>query len=191
MRAPMRAPLLLVGLAACQTASAPAERGVTLRGDGDGVTLVRTAEGCRADDVAIRVHDGEAHGGGWHLTPAAAGRALALRDAPMARIVEDPGPPRLIAFLDPIGVPLARVTIAADGVAVAGADRAPLGRVEPAARELRWVDATGRATASITGTDDLAIAAALVAPPSLPMLGRAVVACAQLAATSPEPAKSP
>ena len=87
MPAAMRAPIVLVGLAACQTASAPAERAITLRGDGDGVTLVRTAEGCRADDVAIRVHDGEAHGGGWHLTPAAASRALALRDAPMARMI--------------------------------------------------------------------------------------------------------
>ena len=48
-----------------------------------------------------------------------------------------------------------------------------------------------RQTAVVVGTDDLEVGAALAIPPALPILGRAVVACTRLAATSQEPAKSP
>ena len=190
MASPLRA-LALVGpsLAACQVVAPGREVEVVLRGDGDGVILARTTTGCRADDVAVEVTGDAVAGGGWRLVATATGAELRQGATLAARIVDEPGPPARRSYLDPLGVPLARVTVTDDGAAVVGADRAPLGRVEPAERGLRWLDRDGRATATITGTTDLALGAALAAPLALPIGGRAVVACARLAATTPSPAK--
>ncbi|MBK9030213.1 MAG: hypothetical protein IPL61_02545 [Myxococcales bacterium] len=183
--------LALVGpsLAACQTVAPGREVEVVLRGERDGVVLTRTATGCRADDVAVEVTATGAAGGAWRLAVTEAGAELTHDGALAARIVDEAGPPLRRSYLDPMGVPLARVTISDDAAVVVGPDRAPLGRFEPAERELRWLDATGRATARVTGTTDLTLAAALAAPPVLPIGGRAIVACARLAATTPSPAK--
>ena len=184
--------LAVVALAACQTATTPAPATITLRGDGDGVTLTRTTDGCRADDVAIAVGaDGAVTAGRWRLAPGPAGLELRDGDRLVARIVDEPGPPPRRSYLDELGVPLARVTFTADAAAVTGPDRTAAGRLTRADGQLRWTDAAERATAAVLGTDDVEVGAALAIPPALPILGRAVVACARLAATSPQPAKSP
>ena len=135
MASPLRA-LALVGpsLAACQVVAPGREVEVVLRGDGDGVILARTATGCRADDVAVEVTGDAVAGGGWRLVATATGAELRQGATLAARIVDEPGPPARRSYLDPLGVPLARVTVTDDGAAVVGADRAPLGRVEPAER---------------------------------------------------------
>ena len=180
--------LVGAGLAGCQTATAPRGSEIVMRGTSEGLTLVATAEGCRADDVAIRAAGDEAHGGGWHLTRAPGGLALAQRDVMIARVVDDPGPPLRRAYLDPVGVPLARVTLDADLAAVAGADRTPMGSVVREDGALVWRDAAGAVT-RVEGTDDLELAVALLVPPTVPIAGRAVVACARLVASSPSPVK--
>jgi len=181
--------LVGAGLAGCQTATAPRGSEIVVRGAGEGVSLTATAEGCRADGVAIRSTGGEAHGGGWHLTRAPGGLALALRDATLVRVIDDPGPPLRRAYLDPVGVPLARVTFDGDSAAVSGADRTPIGALAREEGALVWRDTAG-ATSRVEGTDDLELAVALLVPPSVPIAGRAVVACARLVTSSLSPVKS-
>jgi len=54
---------------------------------------------------------------------------------------------------------------------------------------LVWRDTAG-ATSRVEGTDDLELAVALLVPPSVPIAGRAVVACARLVTSSLSPVKS-
>lgn len=183
-------PVLCALVVGCQSSSTPtpASRAdaVTVRDSSGERTLARTAAGCRLDDVVITVAGAEARSGTWRLAPGPTGLALTEADALVARLADEPGPPQRRIYLDPVGVPLARVTVDADAATVVGADRSPLGELRAGADGVRYLGADG-ATAAVTGTTDLALAAALVAPSSLPPLARAVVACARLVAVTPTP----
>ncbi|MEZ4404182.1 MAG: hypothetical protein R3B06_29435 [Kofleriaceae bacterium] len=183
----------VIGLVAvaCQAAPPSAEAGVRVRGDGDQVTLLRTAAGCDADGSEIRVHDGEAHGGGWHLTPRRRRTGLSHPMAPSWW----PGSSTMRGrrrCAHPLGS--GRRAAGPDhrdrrhAPAVAGADRTAVGTLAAPAPSCAGGGGATR-SATITGTDDLLLGATLVAPSSLPVAGRAVVACARLAATVPSPAK--
>lgn len=205
MRAAM-SPAVRAGLAACtlgcQAAPAPRAIEVAVRGDGIDVAIARTPAGCLADapiTVGGDVIAGSAviAGGGWRLAPGPAGRELTDRGALVARIVDEPG---RRSYLDPTGVPLARVAFDAGGATITDGSRTPVGAIardESAAGPrdgdaLVWRDAGGRRLAIVTGTDDVEVAAALVAPAALPAPARALVACARLhAIESSRPGPAP
>lgn len=176
--------------AGCQTAPAPRTIAVTAEAPDGELVLTRTAAGCTAAGVAITVAGAETRGGTWRLAPGPTGLTLTNAEALVARIVDEPGPPEVRIYLDPVGVPLARVSVTDDSAAVVGADRAPLGALAvvdlgAAAFTYRAVDG---AAGAVTGTRDPTLAAALIVPSAVPPLGRAVVACPRLVATSPSPA---
>lgn len=169
-----------LGLAGCQTATEPRALTVTMHGDGVELTLIRVAAGCELDGGAVITVTGDTvASGAWRLAPGPSGRELTDHGAMVARVVDEPG---RRSYLDAVGVPLGRVTLA--GGAIAGPARDPLGAVTRDADGLRWRDATGRTRATITGTDDVDLALALIAPATLPPAARALVACARLAATT-------
>jgi hypothetical protein len=176
--------------AGCQTAPAPRTIAVTAQVPDGELILTRTAGGCAAAGTTITVAGAEARGGTWRLAPGPTGLALTNAEALVARIVDEPGPPPVRIYLDPIGVPLARISTTDDSAAVVGADRSPIATlsvVDLGAAAFTYRAADG-AAGTVTGTRDPALAAALIAPSAVPPLGRAVVACPRLVATSPSPA---
>ncbi len=175
-----------LGLAACQTAAEARAVPIAVHGDGVDVELTRVASGCESDGAVIVVGGDVVSRGGWRLAAGPSGRELTDHGALVARIVDEP---RRRSYLDATGVPLGRVALTADGGTISGPSRDVIGTVTRDGERLRWRDAAGRTRATITGTDDLDVALALIAPSTLPPAARALVACARLSATSPSPAK--
>jgi hypothetical protein len=178
--------VLGLGLAGCQTAPEPHPAAVTVHGDAIDLTLTRVATGCEADGAVIVVGGDTVTSGDWRLGPGPSGRELSDHGALVARVVDEPG---RRSYLDATGVPLGRVSFADGRGTIAGAARDVVGGVTRDAGALRWTDAGGRTLGRVTGTDDVDLALALVAPSTLPPAARALVACARLAATTSSPAK--
>ncbi|MBZ0232003.1 MAG: hypothetical protein K8M05_06590 [Deltaproteobacteria bacterium] len=184
---------------ACQAKSPPRAVEVVLRDAGDApvLTLVRTAVGCTAEPGALvfTANGNVTSGNGFTFGPGPAGPELRGASGTIARVVTDQGPPRRLSIIDPIGVPMVRMTFAADGVTAVDAARAPVGRIEHAPDGLRFVaandDATNVKGGLVTGAGDVAlpdrftIAAPLLAPAPLALPARALLACERLAALTP------
>lgn len=189
-----------VAAAACQAKSAPRAVEVVLRDEHDApaLTLVRNAVGCTAEPGAlvITANGQVTSGGGFTFGPGPAGPELRSPSGAIARVVTEDGPPRRVSIIDPIGVPMVRLTFAADGVTAMDAARAPVGRIEHAPDGLRLVtgseaDASRKLGGLVTGANDVAladrfaIAAPLLAPAPLALPARALLACERLAALTP------
>lgn len=187
-----------VAAAACQAKSAPRAVEVVLRDEHDApaLTLVRNAVGCTAEPGAlvITANGQVTSGGGFTFGPGPVGLELRSATGTIARVVDEAGPPRRLSIIDPIGVPMVRLTFAADGVTAMDAARAPAGRIEHAPDGLRFVTGAGtdrKHGGLVTGASDLAladrlaIAAPLLAPAPLALPARALLACERLAALTP------
>lgn len=182
-------PVLAVMLLACQAQVAGEMRGVevVVRDERGAVELVlrRTGNGCIADEaLSIFAHSDGINGGAWNLGRGPTGRELTGPGGLIARIVDEPGNPRRLSLIDPVGVPMARILFEGEAVTVIDAGRTPVARIERAGRGFRRVEGD-RPTATVTGTDDLELAARLLVPAPLPDEARALFACGRLAVTTP------
>lgn len=189
--------LAATAVAACQAKGQPRAVEVVLRDAQDAavLTLVRTATGCTAEPGALAITasgtNGTAAAGELMLAPGPVGPELRTSAGTIARVVTEDGPPRRLSIIDPIGVPMVRMTFAADGVTAADAARAPVGRIENTADGLRFVTTDDKQGGGVTGAADVAladrfaIAAPLLAPAELPLPARALLACERLAAVTP------
>ncbi len=175
-------------LAACQAKGdvRPAEVVLHARNDEPALTLTRTATGCHAEPGAlmITVAGSAASAGGWQLGPGPVGRELRSPGGLIARVVDEAGPPRRLSLIDPIGVPMVRLTADGEVIHATNAARAPIGRIERANDGVRLV-AGDQQLGRVTGDADLDVAARLLAPADLPLPARALLACERLAAVTP------
>jgi hypothetical protein len=195
-------PLALVTLlaTACQAQGQPVAVEVVLRDASDAVTLrlVRTAVGCLAEPgaQAITANGNVASAGDLTLGPGPAGTELRSSGGTIARVVTEAGPPRRLSIIDPIGVPMVRVTFSGDGASATDAARAVVGTIKPDAGSettvVRFVpvapDIKGDSvviSTALSPADRLAIAAPLLVPAALPLPARALLACERLAAVTP------
>ncbi|HUQ02087.1 MAG TPA: hypothetical protein VM261_06290 [Kofleriaceae bacterium] len=196
----MRTPLLLLTafVGACQAKATPTAVEVVLRDKADAtvLTLVRSATGCTAEPGgAITAGAGSASTSELSFGPGPAGpeiRNTTAAGGTVARVVSEDVPTRRLSIIDPIGVPMVRVTYAADGATVAEASRAVIGRIADEAGGLRYLDARDDSKGGVvTGAKDLPlvarleIAAPLLVPADLPLPARALLACERLAAVTP------
>jgi hypothetical protein len=197
----VRTPLVLVTalVGACQAKATPTAVEVVLRDKADAtvLTLVRSATGCTAEPggMVITAAAGSASTGDLAFGPGPAGpelRSTAASGGTIARVVSEDAPTRRLAIIDPIGVPMVRVTYAADGATVTEASRAVIGRIADEAGGLRFLDERdGSRGGIVTGAKDLPlvarleIAAPLLVPADLAVPARALLACERLAAVTP------
>jgi hypothetical protein len=175
---------LALPLVACQAQGAGEMRGleVVARDGRDQValTLRRTSNGCIADEnLSIFAHSEGITAGAWRLARGATGRELTGPQGLIARIVDEPGPPRRLSIVDPVGVPMARVNFD-ESITITDGSRSFLGTIEPAERGFTF-SGGGR----VTGTTDAELAARLLVPLSIPDEARALFACGRLAVTTP------
>jgi hypothetical protein len=179
---------------ACQAQGDVRAAEVVLRGEHDGVelTLTRTATGCVTDEaLVITVSGDRTSAGAWTLGGGPTGRELHGPGGLVARIVDErgdePGSPRRVSLLDPIGVPLARMSFEADAITILDGGRSPIARVERATKGFRLLalPAGDRVAATVTGASDPELAARLLVPAELPGEARALFACERLAAVTP------
>lgn len=190
---------LAAACAACQARGQPRavelqlqdEHGATI------LTLVRTPTGCTAEPgaLAFTVAGTTTSGHGFSIGPGPAGSELRGPGGTIARVVMDQTPERRLSIIDPIGVPMVRLTFRTDAVTAADASRAVVAHIENAADGLRLVAADDDRTKGglVTGAADIKlvdrfeIAAPLLAPAPLALPARALLACERLAAVTPAP----
>jgi hypothetical protein len=195
----VRTPLVLLTalVGACQAKATPSAVEVVLRDAGDAtvLTLVRSATGCTAEPGgAITAVAGSASTAELTFAAGPAGPELRSTSAgagALARVIADAAPVRRLSIIDPIGVPMARVTYEADRAIVTEASRAVIGTIVVEDGGLRFVDEGGARHGLVAGAKDLPlvarleIAAPLLVPADLPLPARALLACERLAAVTP------
>jgi hypothetical protein len=189
--------LASASVAACQTKGQPRVVEVVLHDEHDAaiLTLTRTAVGCTAEPGALvfTAAGATTSGNGWSLGPGPAGSELRSSSGTVARVVTDETPERRLSIIDPIGVPMVRLTFRTDGVTAVDAARAVVATIKDTSDGIRLVAVDDTKGGLVTGAADVKlidryeIAAPLLAPAPLPLPARALLACERLAAVTPAP----